>query len=140
MIAPRRRFIAAVAALAATPATAAAGRDPDTVYHLADVEKANFVAGNLRNHLAGADGKPKLAVVIHGPALQLFKGDSAPPRLAAEVSSLMGKGVTFYACANTLKALGWQLADLIPGFALAERGGVVKLAELQGQGYAYLRP
>jgi hypothetical protein len=28
----------------------------------------------------------------------------------------------------------------LPGFIVAEKGGVVRLAELQSQGYAYLRP
>ncbi len=32
------------------------------------------------------------------------------------------------------------LTDLLAGFQLAEKGGVVKLAELQHQGYVYLRP
>ena len=32
------------------------------------------------------------------------------------------------------------LKDLLPGFTVAERGGVVRLAELQSQGYVYLRP
>jgi uncharacterized protein len=41
--------------------------------------------------------------------------------------------LTAWAGRNTLK-------DLLPGFAVAEKGGVVKLAEFQAQGYAYLRP
>nr|WP_186294125.1 DsrE family protein [Bradyrhizobium guangdongense] len=49
-------------------------------------------------------------------------------------------GVGFDACANTMKAQGVKLDDLTPGFVVAERGGVVRLAELQQQGYAYLRP
>jgi len=32
------------------------------------------------------------------------------------------------------------LRDLLPGFVSAEKGGVVRLAELQSQGYQYLRP
>jgi intracellular sulfur oxidation DsrE/DsrF family protein len=32
------------------------------------------------------------------------------------------------------------LADLLDGFVSAEQGGVVRLAELQREGYAYLRP
>jgi uncharacterized protein len=32
------------------------------------------------------------------------------------------------------------LADLLPGFVTAEKGGVVRIAELQLQGYLYLRP
>ena len=32
------------------------------------------------------------------------------------------------------------LADLPRGFEVAEKGGVVKLVELQQKGFAYLRP
>jgi uncharacterized protein len=32
------------------------------------------------------------------------------------------------------------LRDLLPGFIGAEKGGVVRLAELQSQGYQYRRP
>ena len=32
------------------------------------------------------------------------------------------------------------LQDLLPGFISAERGGVVRIAELQSQGFVYLRP
>jgi len=33
-----------------------------------------------------------------------------------------------------------RLNELLPGFTIAERGGVVRIAELQAQGYVYLRP
>jgi intracellular sulfur oxidation DsrE/DsrF family protein len=39
-----------------------------------------------------------------------------------------------------MKAQSLTLKDLLPGFTVAERGGVVRIAELQSQGYAYLRP
>jgi intracellular sulfur oxidation DsrE/DsrF family protein len=32
------------------------------------------------------------------------------------------------------------LRDLLPGFVSADKGGVVRLAELQAQGYQYIRP
>jgi uncharacterized protein len=32
------------------------------------------------------------------------------------------------------------LGDLLPGFVKADEGGVVRLAELQAEGYVYLRP
>ncbi len=44
------------------------------------------------------------------------------------------------ACGNTMKAQNITLKDLLPGFVSAEKGGVVRLAELQSQGYLYLRP
>jgi intracellular sulfur oxidation DsrE/DsrF family protein len=44
------------------------------------------------------------------------------------------------ACGNTMKSQNITLADLLPGFASADKGGVVRIAELQSQGYLYLRP
>jgi hypothetical protein len=40
----------------------------------------------------------------------------------------------------SMKAQGVTPRELLPGFVAAERGGVVLLAELQSQGYAYIRP
>jgi intracellular sulfur oxidation DsrE/DsrF family protein len=39
-----------------------------------------------------------------------------------------------------MKSQNVSLKDLLPGFVSAEKGGVVRLAELQSQGYHYLRP
>jgi uncharacterized protein len=39
-----------------------------------------------------------------------------------------------------MKSQNITLKDLLPGFVSADRGGVVRLAELQSQGYLYLRP
>jgi len=39
-----------------------------------------------------------------------------------------------------MKSQNVGLRDLLPGFVAAERGGVVRIAELQSQGYLYLRP
>jgi uncharacterized protein len=39
-----------------------------------------------------------------------------------------------------MKAQEIKLKDLLPGFVAADEGGVVRIAELQSQGYVYLRP
>jgi intracellular sulfur oxidation DsrE/DsrF family protein len=39
-----------------------------------------------------------------------------------------------------MKSQNVALKDLLPGFVIADRGGVVRTAELQSQGYLYLRP
>jgi len=39
-----------------------------------------------------------------------------------------------------MKTQNVTLKALLPGFGIAERGGVVRIAELQSLGYAYLRP
>jgi intracellular sulfur oxidation DsrE/DsrF family protein len=39
-----------------------------------------------------------------------------------------------------MKSQKVTLPDLLPGFVNADKGGVVRIAELQSQGYLYLRP
>jgi hypothetical protein len=45
-----------------------------------------------------------------------------------------------HACGNTMRALNLTPKDLLPGFVVADKGGVVRIAELQSQGFIYLRP
>lgn len=56
------------------------------------------------------------------------------------VSELRSQGLELNACINTMRAQNVTLKDLLPGFIVAGKGGVVRLAELQSQGYSYLRP
>lgn len=115
---------------------------PRIAYHLADLEKAGFVLGNLRNHVDGMGGPDgvKLAVVVHGPALRAFRADGGNEDFKARFSRLVQEGVAFHACRHTMDGMKLGLPDLLPGFAVAEKGGVVLLAELQGEGWLYLRP
>jgi intracellular sulfur oxidation DsrE/DsrF family protein len=39
-----------------------------------------------------------------------------------------------------MRATNVTLRDLLPGFIVADKGGVVRIAQLQSQGYTYLRP
>ncbi|MBV9701100.1 MAG: DsrE family protein [Methylobacteriaceae bacterium] len=111
-------------------------------YHLADLEKVAFVLGNIRNHVRGMGGPDKVTIelVVHGPALKAFHAAAAEPDIRSAVAEFSAKRVAFSACANTMAGQRVTLADLLPGFGSAERGGVVRLAELQAQGYVYLRP
>jgi hypothetical protein len=140
-----RSTLAAVAGVFAARASARAEPDkgaPKVVYHLADEEKVHFVLGNIKNHVEGMGGPDKvtIALVVHGPALRSFYGSVTDNELKSRVAGFSKIGVQLNACANTMRAQKVTLADLLPGFISAEKGGVVRLAELQGQGYAYLRP
>lgn len=112
------------------------------VYHLSDAEKVNFVLGNMQNHIDGVGGPDHvtLALVIHGPALKAFHLAQANPDISKRIGDFSKDGVELAACGNTMKAQNITLKDLLPGFVSAEKGGVVRLAELQSQGYLYLRP
>lgn len=112
------------------------------VYHLSDLDKVAFVLGNIRNHFDGMGGPDKvtIALVVHGPALKAFQSASASHDVAQRLTHVSQAGLHYFACGNTMKALNIAVKDLLPGFVPAEQGGVVRLAELQSQGYIYLRP
>ncbi len=126
----------------AQSAEAAKPQASRVVYHLADLDKVGFVLGNIRNHYDGMGGPENvtIALVVHGPALKAFRATDASPATAQDIAALKSSGLEPYACINTMRAQNVTLKDLLPGFAVADKGGVVKLADLQAQGYAYLRP
>ena len=145
----RNMLTAALAGIGGLFAAATATRNaqavpdkPKVVYHLSDLDKVAFVLGNIRNHFDGMGGPDKvtIALVVHGPALKAFQNSSSSPDMAQRVSQFAKNGLELAACGNTMKAQHITLKDLLPGFVEAERGGVVRIAELQTQGYAYLRP
>jgi intracellular sulfur oxidation DsrE/DsrF family protein len=142
----RRNFLWTIlpsigAALATSRANAATDK-PKAVYHLCDLDKVSFVLGTIQNHYDGCGGPDRvnIALVIHGPALRAFHVASADPELTRNVGRFSREGLELTACSYTMKVLNIALKDLPPGFVIAEKGGVVRIAELQSQGYAYLRP
>jgi intracellular sulfur oxidation DsrE/DsrF family protein len=145
----RRGFfksILAVTGLAAgalaTRSAVAAPNKQKVAYHLTEEARAQFVLGNIQNHIDGVGGPDnvEIVLVVHGPALKAFEDISALPPLKAAHEKLKASKVSFAVCGNTLKAFKLEVADLLPGFVRVDQGGVVRLAELQAQGYVYLRP
>ena len=141
------RVTAAFGAVFAASRANAASESPaqdklKVVYHLSDLDKVHFVLGNIQNHLDGVGGPDHvtIALVVHGPALRSFQTSQANPEVTQDFGKLSRAGVGFAACGNTMKAQKITLNDLLPGFVSADRGGVVRIAELQSQGYLYLRP
>jgi len=132
-------FAAARAATTASVATPDAAR---VVYHLCDLDKVAFVLGNIRNHFDGVGGPANVSIVlvVHGPALKAFRAASARPDIARKVAEFVTAGLALGACGHTMKAQDLTVEDLLPGFTRLDQGGVVRLAELQAQGYVYLRP
>ena len=60
--------------------------------------------------------------------------------MSKRTDELSKSGLQMHACGNTMRALNVTLKDLLPGFIGADKGGVVRIAELQSQGFIYLRP
>ena len=132
-------------AFAATRARAATEKPAaklKVVYHLNDLDKVNFVLGNIQNHFDGVGGPDNvtIALVIHGQALKAFHAASANPDVTRRVGQFSKAGLEMAACGNTMKSQHVTVNELLPGFVAVEQGGVVRIAELQSQGYLYLRP
>ena len=121
------------------------GKKHRILYQLDDagVDKARFVLNNVRNHVSGVGGWKNidaLELVVFGPALRSFLRKDMDPGVRQALEALQGQGVTFAACGNTMKGLGITLDELPRGTRTLEQGGVVRVMELQEQGYAYIRP
>ena len=139
-----RLAVSAAAGFAAFRATEAMATDevPRVVYHLSDKEKVQFVLGNIENHFKGmgGPGKVRIALVANGPALTAFTSKDINPDVERRLRKVADMGLELGACGNTLDATKLTVADLVDGFARIDEGGVVRLAKLQAEGWAYLRP
>jgi len=132
----------AVAFSAGLVAVAGTQEKMKVAYHLSEEGKVGFVLNNIRNHIKGVGGPANvdIVLVVHGPALKAFHDIQAEPTVLERMQSLLKEGVSFNACGNTMRAQGVETNDLLPGFVRVDQGGVVRLAELQSEGYVYLRP
>lgn len=112
------------------------------VYHISDAD-AQALAGlrNVRNHL-DTDPSARIIVVAHGNGVDfLLEGakDHNGSAFVGPVSDLVARGVHFEVCELTLKSRKLQRDQFIQEAEFTP-SGVVRLAKLQLQGYAYIRP
>ena len=130
-----------VSANAVTPVTSGTAVQK-VVYHLSEPTRVNFVLGNIKNHIVGKGGpdKVKIVLVVHGPALDSFVSSKANPDIRRQIEKRADDGVAFIACGNTMTGLKLSVGDMLGGFEVAEEGGVVRVADLQEQGFLYIRP
>lgn len=95
------------------------------------------VAGNVLKHY-GQD-KVDVEVVAFGPGLRLLFADNAN---GERIKSLSSSGVRFAACENTIAGFTKQLGykpDINP-IAKPVPAGVVRIIELEDQGYNLIKP
>ncbi len=94
---------------------------------------------NIKNlyEAMGAE-RVNVELVAHGAGLSLFTKQDT--KLAAELARLKTSyGVSYTACSNTMKAQGLTRADLIDQVDRT-MPAMVRLMELQEQGWAYIKP
>ena len=123
--------------------TATLGWAQDTVaYHIDDTStQALKGLRNIRNHL-DTDPTAKITVVTHAFGVDfLMEGmkDRNESPFAATVAGLTARGVKFEVCEITLKNRNLKKEQFIQEAEFTP-SGVVRLAKLQKQGYAYIKP
>ncbi len=131
-----------LAAFTLSIASAVAWAQDTIVYHIDDTSSQALKGlRNIRNHIE-TDPTAKITVVTHAFGVDfLMEGmkDRNESSFAATVAALTARGVKFEVCEITLKNRNLkkeqfiQEADFTPS-------GVVRLAKLQKQGYAYIKP
>ena len=131
------------AAAAVLCLAAATGWAQDSVVYHIDNTAAQGLKGlrNVRNHL-DVDPATKVTVVTHADGVDvLMEGEKAAngTEYAPLVSALKSRGVAFEVCEITLKNRGLKKEQFIQE-ATFTPSGVVRIAKLQKQGSAYIKP
>jgi len=136
------RIVRFAAAALLCLAAAASWAQDRVVYHI-DNTAAQGLKGlrNVRNHL-DVDPSAKITVVTHAEGVDmLMEGAKAAngTEYAPLVSALKSRGVAFEICEITLKNRDLKKEQFIQE-ATFTPSGVVRIAKLQAQGSAYIKP
>ncbi len=148
-----RPITAAMSALALlVPLSAAAAEAPGPKSHRLllqidsdDQQTMNMVMGNALNAKKYYDdkGEPlQVEIVAYGPGITMLRGDTSPvkDRIASLKSSI--PGIVMSMCNNAKTAAekreGHEIAPL-PGVTVVP-AGIVRVVELQEQGWSYVKP
>jgi len=107
----------------------------------------NLVLNNVSNLIEYYHGKAEqvqIEVVAYGPGLHMLRTDTSPvkDRLKRMMSGNFPSSLKFSACHNTMVGMEKREGHSIPIVAEASvvPSGVVRLNELQEQGWSYIRP
>jgi intracellular sulfur oxidation DsrE/DsrF family protein len=110
-----------------------------------DEKLMNLALNNAQNVLEyyKAGGEPvSVEIVAFGPGLHMLRADTSPVKDRIAVMALEYPELAFMACADTQRAM--SKAEDKPITLISEAKftpfGVVRLIELQEQGYGYIRP
>ena len=127
------------------PVSATAKEKIKVLYHVdgKDLATATYAMALINKHIEAEGGPENIDVklVVHGPALELFKADSVDPKLKAKLKSALDKGIDAEMCQVSMKLFGTPLEKLVAGFQPTEHPVAVKrIADLQRQGYIYIKP
>jgi len=105
----------------------------------------NLALNNVSNvvqHYGDLSQKVEVEVVAYGPGLHMLRDDTSPVKGRIKMMSETTPELTFSACGNTRENMTKNEGKEVPLITQAKvtKSGVVRLMELQEQGWSYLRP
>lgn len=131
------------------PATSALaeGQTHKVAVHVDEGDPAllNLALNNVQNlvsHYKAQGDTAIIEIVAYGPGLSMFVAGESPVADRITTLSMEIEDLTFSACGNTLAGMQKKAGHDIALMSEAQvvPSGVVRLVELQQQGYAYIRP
>ena len=142
------RIALAAGLIAFAPLTALAeGQVHKLAIHVdeGDPQLLNMALNNAQNvvsYYAAQGDSAVIEIVAYGPGLTMFIDGKSPVGNRISAMALEHEDMTFSACGNTIAAMEKRTGQ--PVTVMSEvrvvPSGVVRLMELQGEGYAYIRP
>lgn len=111
-----------------------------------DPKVMNLTLNNVQNMLKyfkKTGEKVTIEVVTYGPGLNMLRKDKTPVGKRITAIAKENSDIQFSACKNTIAAMTKKAKGKKPplvGEAKEVPSGVVRLLQLQQQGYAYIKP
>jgi uncharacterized protein len=99
-------------------------------------------AMNVAEYYKGLGEKVSIEVITYGPGLHMLRSDTSPVKARIETIALSTPEISFKACGNTKENMSKAENKDIPIIPQANlvKSGVVRVMELQEQGWSYVKP
>ncbi len=141
------RILAAVLAASVASTAFAEGQTHYVAVHVDqnDPQVMNMALNNVANmtrYYESQGDTVVVEVVTYGPGLNMFVPGKSPVADRVSTMALEMENLSFAACGNTHRAMSAKAGKEVAlmSEATVVPSGVVRLIELQEQGYAYIRP
>src|SRR3981081_1559 len=99
-------------------------------------------ATNVAQYYNDLGEKVTIEVVTFGPGLHMLRDDTSPVKARIKALTEGQPSISFEACGNTRENMGRAESKEIPLISEAKvvKSGVVRVMELQEQGWSYVKP
>ncbi|VIO66015.1 hypothetical protein CI1B_11260 [Bradyrhizobium ivorense] len=99
-------------------------------------------ATNVMQYYKDLGEEVKVDIVAYGPGLHMLRDDTSPVKTRIKTISENSPSISFEACGNTRENMSKVESKEIPLISEAKvvKSGVVRVMELQEQGWSYVKP